>query len=77
MPWQSGSSVRACFFVRVHRPLGRQLGRAQNTTHTAHTTQAYGVVWKAVDRKSQNTVALKKIFDAFQNATDAQVCVFL
>ncbi len=35
--------------------------------------QAYGVVWKAVDKKNQNVVALKKIFDAFQNATDAQV----
>ncbi|KAF8059424.1 erkB [Scenedesmus sp. PABB004] len=33
---------------------------------------AYGVVYKAVDRKNQNLVALKKIFDAFQNATDAQ-----
>ena len=33
---------------------------------------AYGVVWKAVDKKSKDTVALKKIFDAFQNATDAQ-----
>ncbi|WIA15961.1 hypothetical protein OEZ85_012702 [Tetradesmus obliquus] len=33
---------------------------------------AYGVVWKAVDKKNQNLVALKKIFDAFQNATDAQ-----
>jgi len=35
--------------------------------------QAYGVVWKAIDKKNQNVVALKKIFDAFQNATDAQV----
>jgi len=35
--------------------------------------QAYGVVWKAVDKKNSNLVALKKIFDAFQNATDAQV----
>ena len=35
--------------------------------------QAYGVVWKAVDRKTKEVVALKKIFDAFQNATDAQV----
>lgn len=34
--------------------------------------QAYGIVWKAVDKKSRETVALKKIFDAFQNATDAQ-----
>jgi mitogen-activated protein kinase 15 len=29
-------------------------------------------VWKATERKSRQTVALKKIFDAFQNATDAQ-----
>lgn len=33
---------------------------------------AYGIVWKAIDKKSQKLVALKKIFDAFQNATDAQ-----
>ncbi|EAL48573.1 mitogen-activated protein kinase, putative [Entamoeba histolytica HM-1:IMSS-B] len=33
---------------------------------------AYGVVWKAVDKTTHETVALKKIFDAFQNATDAQ-----
>ena len=35
--------------------------------------QAYGIVWKAVDKKTKEVVALKKIFDAFQNATDAQV----
>jgi mitogen-activated protein kinase 15 len=29
-------------------------------------------VWKALDKKNGNDVALKKIFDAFQNATDAQ-----
>jgi len=33
---------------------------------------AYGIVWKAVDKKTRETVALKKIFDAFQNVTDAQ-----
>lgn len=33
---------------------------------------AYGIVWKAIDKKSRKTVALKKIFDAFQNSTDAQ-----
>jgi len=33
---------------------------------------AYGIVWRAVDRRSGETVALKKIFDAFQNSTDAQ-----
>jgi mitogen-activated protein kinase 15 len=29
-------------------------------------------VWKAYDKKTREKVALKKIFDAFQNATDAQ-----
>ena len=33
---------------------------------------AYGVVWKAIDRKSKELVALKKVFDAFHNSTDAQ-----
>lgn len=33
---------------------------------------AYGIVWKTVDKKTRDTVALKKIFDAFQNSTDAQ-----
>jgi len=33
---------------------------------------AYGIVWKAVDRKLKQLVALKKVFDAFHNATDAQ-----
>lgn len=38
--------------------------------------QAYGIVWKAVDKKTRDVIALKKIFDAFQNSTDAQVrCV--
>lgn len=33
---------------------------------------AYGVVWKAVEKANGQTVALKKIFAAFQNVTDAQ-----
>jgi len=33
---------------------------------------AYGVVWKAFDRKTNEKVAIKKVFDAFTNATDAQ-----
>lgn len=33
---------------------------------------AYGIVWKAVDRKTGEVVAIKKIFDAFRNQTDAQ-----
>jgi mitogen-activated protein kinase 15 len=33
---------------------------------------AYGIVWKALDKKYKQVVALKKVFDAFHNATDAQ-----
>ena len=33
---------------------------------------AYGVVWKSIDKQTKSTVAVKKVFDAFQNATDAQ-----
>lgn len=33
---------------------------------------AYGIVWRATDKRAKETVALKKIFDAFQNSTDAQ-----
>uniref|UniRef100_A0A8C8W922 Mitogen-activated protein kinase 15 n=1 Tax=Panthera leo TaxID=9689 RepID=A0A8C8W922_PANLE len=34
--------------------------------------RAYGIVWKAVDRKTGEVVAIKKIFDAFRDKTDAQ-----
>lgn len=33
---------------------------------------AYGIVWKSIQKSNSKTVALKKIFDAFHNATDAQ-----
>ncbi|XP_058132123.1 mitogen-activated protein kinase 15 isoform X8 [Dasypus novemcinctus] len=33
---------------------------------------AYGIVWKAVDRRTGEVVAIKKIFDAFRDQTDAQ-----
>ncbi|ERE81331.1 mitogen-activated protein kinase 15-like protein [Cricetulus griseus] len=33
---------------------------------------AYGIVWKAVDRRTGDVVAIKKIFDAFRDQTDAQ-----
>ena len=32
----------------------------------------YGVVWKALDRKTEDVIALKKIYDAFRNGTDSQ-----
>ncbi|NXX97870.1 MK15 kinase, partial [Centropus bengalensis] len=37
---------------------------------------AYGIVWKAIDRRTGEVVAVKKIFDAFRNRTDAQSCLF-
>lgn len=33
---------------------------------------AYGIVWKALDKTSHHLIALKKIFGAFRNSTDAQ-----
>ena len=33
---------------------------------------AYGIVWKAIEKHSKKKVALKKVFDAFHNSTDAQ-----
>lgn len=33
---------------------------------------AYGVVWKATDKKTGEVIAVKKVFDAFRNNTDAQ-----
>ncbi|NWW38341.1 MK15 kinase, partial [Panurus biarmicus] len=41
--------------------IGRRLGKG-----------AYGIVWKAAERETGQTVAVKKIFDAFSNRTDAQ-----
>ncbi|XP_045037383.2 mitogen-activated protein kinase 15 isoform X3 [Desmodus rotundus] len=41
--------------------LKRQLGKG-----------AYGIVWKAVDRRTGEVVAIKKIFEAFRDKTDAQ-----
>ncbi len=32
---------------------------------------AYGIVWKAKDKQTNKLVALKKVYDAFQNSTDA------
>ena len=33
---------------------------------------AYGIVWKGKDKRTRKVIALKKCFDAFRNATDAQ-----
>lgn len=29
-------------------------------------------MWKAIDKRTKEVVAVKKVFDAFHNATDAQ-----
>jgi mitogen-activated protein kinase 15 len=33
---------------------------------------AYGIVWKAIHRKKSYLVAIKKVYGAFTNSTDAQ-----
>nr|CAD7443465.1 unnamed protein product [Timema bartmani] len=40
--------------------------------HPIMSRQAYGIVWKAIDKRTKEVVAVKKIFDAFRNQTDAQ-----
>ncbi|KAJ8672509.1 hypothetical protein QAD02_003768 [Eretmocerus hayati] len=47
--------------VTKHYDIVRRLGKG-----------AYGIVWKAVDKRTKESVAVKKIFDAFRNQTDAQ-----
>ncbi|KAK3875502.1 hypothetical protein Pcinc_019639 [Petrolisthes cinctipes] len=42
------------------------------TAINLYLTVAYGIVWKAIDRRTGEVVAVKKIFDAFRNETDAQ-----
>eukprot|EP00300_Choanocystis_sp_HF-7_P006757 c14892_g1_i1.p1 GENE.c14892_g1_i1~~c14892_g1_i1.p1 ORF type:complete len:462 (+),score=103.97 c14892_g1_i1:43-1428(+) len=41
--------------------IGQKIGRG-----------AYGVVWRAIDKETNREVAIKKVFDAFENAQDAQ-----
>ncbi|KAK0083472.1 hypothetical protein PV325_008727 [Microctonus aethiopoides] len=47
--------------VAKHYNIVRRLGKG-----------AYGIVWKAVNKRTKKIVAMKKIFDAFRNQTDAQ-----
>uniref|UniRef100_A0A8C0IY59 Mitogen-activated protein kinase 15 n=1 Tax=Chelonoidis abingdonii TaxID=106734 RepID=A0A8C0IY59_CHEAB len=44
----------------------------KNTAERDLGVAAYGIVWKAIDRRTGEIVAVKKIFDAFRNRTDAQ-----
>lgn len=35
-------------------------------------SQAYGIVWKAIEKRNRQALALKKCFGAFRDPTDAQ-----
>ena len=61
------SVVCACPLRDVRLPVGFLVGGWPPCC-----CQAYGIVWKAVDKRTHATVAVKKCFDAFRNATDAQ-----
>ena len=59
--------IRACYVLRN----GPHFSRRYELLHQLGNG-AYDVVWKTVDRHTRRLVAAKKIFDAFQNSTDAQ-----
>nr|CAD7196991.1 unnamed protein product [Timema douglasi] len=56
--------------VLVFEPMtsGSEASKSDHYT----TEAAYGIVWKAIDKRTKEVVAVKKIFDAFRNQTDAQ-----
>ncbi len=67
----------------IQNKLGKGTFSTNSHTHTSKSTLsrtytltqhegAYGIVWKAIEKKSRSDVALKKCFDCFRNATDAQ-----
>lgn len=51
----------------------KRIGKGVSFVAVNSFLQAYGIVWKAKYKRRDMTVALKKIFDAFRNKTDAQV----
>lgn len=65
--WRTADEMTAVAVILTSRALHILL-----SPFSFFSCQAYGIVWKAVDRTTRRTVALKKIFDAFQNNTDAQ-----
>ncbi|XP_064220890.1 mitogen-activated protein kinase 15-like [Aotus nancymaae] len=63
-----GGWARASVTERECRPRAQEhRGESQEGPE-----RAYGIVWKAVDRRTGEVVAIKKIFDAFRDKTDAQ-----
>ena len=65
------STPRRAHSISLHRH-SHHLTHPPLYSPIVNPPQAYGIVWKAIDKQSKRTVALKKIFDAFQNSTDAQ-----
>ncbi|XP_076412243.1 mitogen-activated protein kinase 15 isoform X10 [Peromyscus maniculatus bairdii] len=50
----------------------QQRWKGRPSSGPGYILKAYGIVWKAVDRRTGDVVAIKKIFDAFRDQTDAQ-----
>ena len=69
--WRAGAA-EVSYSNLLTRPRTPPPSPSLHTTHSRLALQAYGIVWKAVDRRNNAVVALKKCFDAFRNATDAQ-----
>jgi len=67
-----GVSSPLCTVVSLRIASHAALVKLHNRVRAGPTLQAYGIVWKAVDKRTKQVVALKKCFDAFRNATDAQ-----
>lgn len=51
----------------------KRIGKGVCLLYFLFQAKAYGIVWKAKYKRLNTYVALKKIFDAFRNKTDAQV----
>jgi hypothetical protein len=69
--------VRDLYIIQERLGKGvSRTGSLSNNDRVGHTRvclQAYGIVWKAVDKTTNEIVAVKKNFDAFRNEIDAQV----
>lgn len=74
---QTTQHARNVLVFVLHSAQKAQQHRHQARPHVDYClftflSQAYGVVWKAIEKRTRQVLALKKCFDAFRNATDAQ-----
>lgn len=69
-------SITANLLLSNKSDITRSNPRTLNVCYCFHFQRlgkgAYGIVWKAIDKRTLITVAVKKIFDAFRNETDAK-----